>query len=555
MTKPISNTRLIVAMAALLLTAAAYGAAPGISAGTGAAVTFNLTAQAAFLNMPDGSAVYSWGYGCAAGFTPTFLPAAMPAPDTGCPLMQVPGPTMIVTQGQQVTVKLTNALPTAAGNTSILFPGFQVSTSGGAPGLLTQEATPAAATNTVTYTFTASQPGTHAYYSGTQGDLQVEMGLYGAIIVLPNSVPSACTGGLHASNLLVKAAWHESDFRLAAAAYDHPGSCYDREYLFQWAEMDSRIHQQALAEVGDPVKVAACAVSPTTKGCSLEVQTEPYHPAYFLINGRSMPDLMDGNYAAEYPHQPYNGNPHTHPGELVLIRTIGQGRWQHPFHEHANHVRILARDGNLILSPTTPSQNLAGILMFNTDTTPGQAFDGIFYFTGRGLNWDPYGHHPGDTADPLASASCSPDANGYYTTASPSPAPVGAINYYEWCQDHNKPLQVAPFGDVQAGGPATLPDANILTNGAWYNGSPYLGPDATLRGSAPACTGGANPTNAGCTTMMPSNVQANGPTERGWAFMWHSHNEREITTNNVFPGGMLMMLLVDSREFVIDESM
>ena len=36
--------------------------------------------------------------------------------------------------------------------------------------------------------------------------------------------------------------------------------------------------------------------------------------------------------------------------------------------------------------------------------------------------------------------------------------------------------------------------------------------------------------------------------------MWHSHNEREITTNNIFPGGMLMMMLVDSREFVIDES-
>jgi hypothetical protein len=561
MTKAISNTRILVAMAALLVTAAAYGAAPGISAGTGAAVTFNLTAQAAFLNQPDGAAVYSWGYGCAAGFTPTFVPAAIPGPAGGCPSMQVPGPTLIVTEGQRVTVNLTNGLPTAAGRTSILFPGFQVSTTGGAPGLLSQEATPATtppvATTTVSYTFTASQPGTHAYYSGTQGDLQVEMGLYGAIIVLPASVPSACTGGLHAANLAVKASWSEPDFRLAAAAYDHPGSCYDREYLFQWAEMDSRIHQQALAQVGDPARVAACAVSPTTKGCSLEVQTEPYHPAYFLINGRSMPDLMDPNYAAEYPHQPYNGNPHTHPGELVLIRTIGQGRWQHPFHEHANHVRILARDGNLILSPTNPSQNLAGILMFNTDTTPGQAFDGIFYFTGRGLNWDPYGHHPGDTADPLASASCSPDTNGYYTVN--SGAPVHAINYYEWCQDHDKPLEVAPFGDVQTGGPATLPNPNILTNGAWYNGSPYLGPDATLRGSAPNCVGSPfgipNPANAGCTTMMPSNVQANPPEERGWAFMWHSHNEREITTNNVFPGGMLMMLLVDSREFVIDESL
>ena len=128
----------------------------------------------------------------------------------------------------------------------------------------------------------------------------------------------------------------------------------------------------------------------------------------------------------------------------------------------------------------------------------------------------------------------------------------------EWCQDHNKPVQVAPFGDVAAGGPATLPDPNVFTNGQWYGGTPYLGPDATLRASMPACTsnaltGTATP-GTNCTTLNPANTQANPANERGWAFMWHSHNEREITTNNVFPGGMLMMMLVDSREFVIDES-
>ena len=54
----------------------------------------------------------------------------------------------------------------------------------------------------------------------------------------------------------------------------------------------------------------------------------------------------------------------------------------------------------------------------------------------------------------------------------------------------------------------------------------------------------------------PSGTIANNPSsEAGFAFMWHSHNEREITTNNIFPGGMLMMMLVDSREFVIDESL
>ena len=440
--------------------------------------------------------------------------------------MQVPGPTLIVTEGQTVTVTLTNGLPTAAGNTSILFPGFTVATTGGVAGLLTQEAAPG---GTVTYTFTASSPGTRAYYSGTQSDLQVEMGLYGAIVVVPASAPAACTTGSHAANLTAEAYWGEHDFRLSQAAYDHARSCYDREYLFQFSEMDAGIHKAALAQVTAKTGCTAGAY-----GCSLEVPTEPYRPSYYMINGRSMPDLMDGNYAPEYPHQPYNGNPHMHPGELTLIRVIGQGRWQHPFHEHANHVRILGRDGNLILSATDPN-SLAGPLLFTTTTTPGLAFDGIFYFTGKGLNWDMYGHNP-TSPDALATLPCTPDANGY-NTGVPT-----AINYYEWCQDHNKPLQANPFGDVNGGGPATLPDPNIFTNGAWYSGSPYLGPDATTRATGTT------------SDFQPANVQANPANERGYAFMWHSHNEREITTNNVFPGGMLMMMLVDSREFVIDET-
>jgi len=547
MTKTIAQL-LLAPTLALFLSGAAHAAVPGITG-----PTFNLTAQPAFLNQPDGNAVYSWGYGCNGSPTGT-APKAM---TVSCPSMQVPGPTLIVTEGDTVTVNLTNNLPTAAGNTSIVFPGFVVtaacpaSVATGAPqqGLLTCEATPA---GTVTYTFVANSPGTHAYYSGTQGDLQVEMGLYGAVVVLPKTIPATCSAGLPVTNpgnnAKAKTAWGEADFRLAAAAYDNPKTCYDREYLFQWAEMDPKIHNAALTQV---TFLSTCTTGAPGCGDPLVVPTEPYHPAYFLINGRSMPDLMDANFAAEYPHQPYNGNPHMHPGEMTLIRSIGQGRWQHPFHEHANHVRILGRDGNLILAPD--GTNLAGQLMFNTDTTPGEAFDGIFYFTARGLNWDAYGHHPGDTADPLASLSCTPDANGYNTG---SPA---AINYYEWCQDHNKPLEVSPTGDVASGGPATLPNPNIFTNGTWYGGTPYLGPDATLRGGGTqACVSSSGNTTANgsspCSTLQPSNIQGNPANERGWAYMWHSHNEREITTNNVFPGGMFMMMLVDSREFVIDES-
>src|SRR6202140_1475618 len=265
----------------LLLTVAAHAAAPGITG-----PTFNLTAQPAYLTQPDGQSVYSWGYGC--NGSPTgYSPRA--SSGTFCNTMQVPGPTLIVTEGQTVTVNLSNGLPAAAGNTSILFPGFVVTATGGVTGLLTQEAAPG---GTVTYTFTAGSPGTRAYYSGTQGDLQVEMGLYGAIVVLPATVPAACTAGLPltnpGNNAAAKTAWGEPDFRLAAAAYDSPKSCYDREYLFQWGGRDPRIHNAALAQI---TYLTSCTAG--SPGCSgtLSVPTEPYHPAYFLINGRSMPDL------------------------------------------------------------------------------------------------------------------------------------------------------------------------------------------------------------------------------------------------------------------------
>ena len=506
-----------------LLAVAAQAAAPGITAAptAGSSSTFNLTAAPSYITQPDGASIYAWGYGCSGGSTPSFAPAAIGG--ANCPTMQIPGPTLIVKEGQVVSITLTNNLPAAAGNTSILFPGFAVSSSGGTPGVLTQEA---ATGSSVTYTFTATHPGTHTYYSGTQGDLQVEMGLYGALIVLPTAVPANAPGVVPANcangkpNDLAKTANGEADFRLAAAAYDNSASCYDREYLFQFSEMDPLIHRQAETQKDLP-----CA---RPNGC-MSIATEPYHPAYFLINGRSMPDLMDPNYAVQYPHQPYNGNPHMHPGELVLLRVVGTGRWQHPFHEHGNHVRVLARDGNLLLSSSDPSK-LAGPLLFTTTTTPGTTLDGIFYWTGKGLNWDVYGHTANDTS------TCIPDVNGYYT------ADPAAPNYYEWCQDHAKPLEAHPFGAVGSGGPVTLPDPNIVANGAWYGGSPYLGPEATARA-------------VGSTPIPPSGTVANSPSqEAGFAYMWHSHNEREITTNNAFPGGAMMMMLVDPRAYPINEA-
>jgi FtsP/CotA-like multicopper oxidase with cupredoxin domain len=548
-----------------LLALSATAATPGIGGASGAP-TFNLSAAAMRSVQPNGKSVYAWGYGCSSTTGINYLPSAVTG--ANCPTAQMPGPTLIVKEGDLVTVNLTNSLPAAAGNTSILFPGFQVCvgtidpasvsttnpagtcTTGtaGVPGLLTQEAK---TNTTVSYQFVATSPGTHSYYSGTQGDLQVEMGMYGALIVLPKTIPAACNisktlvAGVP-NNLAAEAASGELDFRLAAAAYDNQYTCYDREYLFQFSEMDDSIHTQAEAQVlADQAKGAnnQCT-SPT--GC-LVIATEPYVPDYYMVNGRSMPDDMDPNYVAMYPNQPYNGNPHMHPGELTLVRIIGQGRWQHPFHEHANHVRVLARDGNLLVAQNDPKCGTltgvayincaapAGPLMFTTTTTPGMTMDGIFYWTGKGLNWDVFGHGQKNGSSVTADV-CIPDVNGYYTSAPSAP------NYYEWCGDHNKALEKNPTGQVASGGPVTLPDPNIVTNGNWYGGSPYLGGEATVRA-------------VGATPIPPAGTVANSPTaEAGYAYMWHSHNEREITTANVFPGGMMMMMLVDPRSYVINES-
>src|SRR6267378_7492828 len=234
-----SARRVLVALAALACVAGTASAAtPGITASAGGGSTFNLVANQGYSSQPDGAQIYSWGYGCAGAAT--YTPPAF-APVGFCPTMQLPGPTLVVNEGTAVTITLTNNLPTGAGNTSIVFAGIPVTSAvGGTAGLLAQEATPGPG-GSVTYTLnTTGKAGTHAYYSGTQPDLQIEMGLYGAIVVIPTTVQTGCVG-------LGGRLGGGEEYRLWANAYDHPATCYDREYLFQFSEIDPRIHTQAEA--------------------------------------------------------------------------------------------------------------------------------------------------------------------------------------------------------------------------------------------------------------------------------------------------------------------
>ncbi|MHB8891132.1 MAG: multicopper oxidase domain-containing protein [Candidatus Limnocylindrales bacterium] len=132
----------------------------------GTAVTCNLWAKIGTIPLP-GSSVTIWGFSATSSGSPS-----------------VPGPVLIVNQGDSVSVNLTNSLPRP---TSIMFGGqAMVSDTTGAP----------AGGGTKVYTFTAGAPGTYPYEAGLipGSQYQAAMGLYGALVVRPTGAPFQANG-------------------------------------------------------------------------------------------------------------------------------------------------------------------------------------------------------------------------------------------------------------------------------------------------------------------------------------------------------------------------
>jgi hypothetical protein len=499
----------LLAAAALAAGLAAQARVEGI---TGPA--FALAARPGYITVPDGTVVYMWGY------------------TTGAQ-MQYPGPTLIVNEGDTVTVQLTNGL---AVPTSIVFPGqVGVTGSGGVQGLLAREAPPG---GTVTYSFVASRPGTFTYYSGTRPELQTEMGLIGALIVRP--------AGFNVNDPANR------------RAYGHAGSRYDYEYLFLLSEIDPVLHE--LVEFGQ----------------AAQVNFSHRWATIWLINGRGGPDTLSELNAPWLPTQPYNCVPRTRPGEKVLARIVGAGRDLHPFHVHGNNAWAIARDGVLQESAPGAGPNLA-VSDFTFTSAPGQTIDALWEWTGAQMGWDIYGHslaapepasfHPlelyaqttlpsavgvGDVtfSVPRATAKQFPRAfraliwdagfanpdtasNREAVTVQNVPGAGAASDHTFTILTANRgregtaPLawpagSVLAFTDHGVLYPVTLPPQDAVTFGMFTSGSPYLGGAGPL----PPGEGGFNPYGA-------------------FMYMWHSHSEKELTNNNLWPGGMLTMMVVE----------
>jgi FtsP/CotA-like multicopper oxidase with cupredoxin domain len=384
-----------------------------------------LTAKSGWITTPDGGSIPTWGYALGTG------------------VMQYPGPTMILEQGERITVNLSNQLTVPV---SIVFPGQRVVAVGGVPGELTREAPPG---QTVSYTLEATRPGTFTYYSGTNSALQTEMGLVGAIVVHP------VLG--------------------STFAYNHPATSFDHETLFLLTEMDPVIHELA------------------SDGNFAAIDMSARRAVYWFINGRTAPDTMLPDGVGWLPNQPYGCMPHMMPGERLLMRVVNAGLDLHPFHHHGNHARVIAMNGTLLESQPGAGPDLSHEV-FTIQSVPGETVDAIFEWTGAKLGWDLYG-------DPAENPHTCTDGNNDTFDDTTK----------EYCPDHGKPF------------PVVLPQIPQLTFGGYYAGTPHLG----MPGILPPGEGGNNPTAA-------------------FPFMWHSHTEREMTNNDIFPGGMMTMLMVES---------
>lgn len=402
---------------------------------------FDFEAKADHITTGEGNTVYIYGYTVAGQRA------------------QYPGPTLIVNQGDTVTIRLTNKLTEP---TSIIFPGHKAVATGGTAGLLTQEADPG---GTVTYSFVASKPGTYLYQSGTNSPLQVNMGLVGAIIVRPSGFNPA-----------------------APTAYGDPSTAYDYEVLFLQTDMDAAWNE--LVEFGR----------------SAEVNVNDFHANYWFLNGRNGPDTLLPNNVSWMPTQPYNCLPRIHPGDKILIRWVGAGHDAHPLHTHGNNFKLIAMDGHLFSSDGVVAD--LAVSDFTQTVNPGSTYEGIFTWTGEKMGWDMYGTT--DINPHTCSNPACPDTNGDGFDDTDGTTACWDATTREYCPDHNKPM------------PVTLPGINELTFSPFYSGSPYLGGGGFL----PPGEGGFN---------------QNG----GYYYMWHSHNEKELTNFNIFPGGMLTFLIIE----------
>lgn len=260
------------------------------------------------INMPDGNQIPIWGYAESQSSQP-----------------QIPGPVIESTVGDIIQINLVNMLTEAV---SMIFPGQNITPtpvkdSSGIFISYSAQAEPNG--GTVSYTFTAERPGIFLYESGSSPHKQIQMGMYGVIIIRP------------------------ADYTVIKTAYGGgTGTEFDVEQIMVLNEVDSQLH---------------FAVSNSTP-----FDFQQYNPDYWTINGRSYPHTTAPNDSSS---QPFSSKVTASTGQKVLIRYINAGFQNHNIRLDHLLARIVAVD-----SVPLYSNSLDKTYNKNTITiAPGESYD------------------------------------------------------------------------------------------------------------------------------------------------------------------------------------
>jgi hypothetical protein len=403
--------------------------------------SYVLTARDGYISTNDGNSIYMWSYA------------------EGDKDFQYPGPFLCADQGDQVTVTLRDSLKVA---TSIVFTGIPGVKSdgvasqpdGGTTGPTTGLTQPTAPGSSVTYTFTASQPGTFLYESGTDPQMQVQMGMEGGLIVRPFTAATLCASATPP----------------ATCAYSYnPNSAGNYAYNTPWSQFNTNTEFVHLFSDIDPDLHHAVELGATTYDWS------KYVSRYFMINGRSFPDDLAPNNVSNQPTQPYGALVHVQPrcdmttpqkcapGSIdynpysALVRYLNAGPVAINFHPHGNHENTIGRDGHELVTPTGAD---ASVETFDTVVAPGQTIDAQFTWVDA-QNWQPDTNPIGVPIPGQQDRLEGPFWNGSPYLGDLQPLTTGVTRYnecgefYQFAHDHDL-IHITSFGISGGGGQLTL---------------------------------------------------------------------------------------------------
>ncbi len=327
-----------------------------ILAGPATAQNMFLVAQPFTQMMPDGTEVPMWGYASAT--------------DASCPSTTVtsgpsaPGPEITVNHNDSdLSITLCNELDEPV---SVVIPGQAMpkDTAGGtmhAPVLwgagkfsgrvrsFTAEA--AAGNGSQTYVWEDVKPGTYLYHSGTHQQVQMQMGLFGA--VKKDDSPGKAYG---------------------------PASNYNKEIVLLYSEIDTALH--TAVNDGDYDPFSPGHASDAGFNASKTTSIKDYQPDYHLINGQPFPAtppsivISDSNVLFRFLNAGLNN--HVPVIQGLHLDLIAEDGYPYPFAHNQYSVRLPAgttRDAMLdVVCPGGPPASKRHVI-----------YDGRMRLTNAGL--------------------------------------------------------------------------------------------------------------------------------------------------------------------------